>query len=40
MKKKTTKKEVKVDWNRIITLSAAGHYIQDQLQKELSKIKQ
>ena len=37
MKKK--QKKQKVDWNKIISLSAAGHYIQIQLNEELKKIK-
>jgi hypothetical protein len=38
MKKKTKKKEQKVDWHRIISLSAAGQYITTQLNEELNKL--
>lgn len=37
MVKNKTKK--KINWHRIITLSAAGHYIQTQLNKELENVK-
>jgi len=41
--KKSTKKKIgvrkeKMDWQRIITLGAAGKYIQDRLNEELDKI--
>ena len=32
-------KEIKPDWHRIISLSAAGHYIQTQLLEELERVK-
>lgn len=42
MKPNPTKKRVKkekVNWHTIITLSAAGKYIQDRLDEELKKIR-
>jgi hypothetical protein len=39
MKKTKKIKNIKVNWHRVITLSAAGKYIQDRLDEELKKIK-
>jgi hypothetical protein len=39
IKGKKKSEKIKVNWNRIITLSAAGQYIQDELAEELKKIK-
>ena len=39
---KKTKKQVKIkeiNWHRVISLSAAGQYIQNQLNEELNKLK-
>lgn len=41
MTKQTKVKKVdKVNWSRIISLSAANHYITNQLNEELKKIKE
>lgn len=36
MKRKKVKNEV--NWHQIIALASAGHYIQNQLNEELSKV--
>ena len=37
--KKKTKKVKNINWHRVISLSVAGQYIQNQLNEELKKLK-